>query len=244
MNLTFKIIFVISILSSSSISFSEESDSLLKGWVGLWNDEMIEWAENKNRISKLCPKILENNELKKCKDNFLSEKKWTIDTYKQSNLNSKKVGKIVILVKPGKSLETVFKGASGETTVFIPDLYDQDWGYGPYLHQTILEQKEDWVKIPLPGTVRFAWINPRKDIRTFDIKPITKERVYKYRNGSIVIVDASRNAVKYRLENKSDMWCDIGQAPKVPAGKIKTLSTEKLFENGHLTIDLKYKRGC
>ena len=110
-----KIILGIFFFLTSSTSYSEENNPLLIGWVGFWNEEMIEWAENENRVSKLCPETFSTEDQKKCKQKYLSEKYWSIHTYNQPNANSEKIGEIVVTVKPGNSLKTTFKNDSGET---------------------------------------------------------------------------------------------------------------------------------
>ncbi|MEE9615365.1 MAG: hypothetical protein V3W31_10525, partial [Thermodesulfobacteriota bacterium] len=52
------------------------------GWVGLWNEEMVEWAENEKRIHGLCPESMSQVSYEKCRRDHLAEKTWMIRAYK------------------------------------------------------------------------------------------------------------------------------------------------------------------
>ncbi len=244
MNVMVKTVAGIVLLSSQFDLSAEEVNPSFIGWVGLWNGEMVRWAENENQIASLCPKALAQEERVKCKAENLAEKVWTIGAYTRPDKNSRKAGEILITVKPGDPFVASFKSPGGEIAQFEPDLYDQDWGYGPYFHQTILEQKGDWLEIPLRPFTRSAWIHPGAAIQRMDIIPIRKGPVYELDTQNIVITDIGKETVSYRSENSADMWCNAGAPPKPPAGESKTIRIRELFSNGHLKLDIKYKRGC
>jgi len=244
MNVVAKTFLAIFLLFIQFDLFSDEANPSLIGWVGFWNEEMVKWAENENQISSLCPENLSQEEQRKCKAENLPEKVWTIHAFNQPDTKSGKTGEIFTSVKPGDPFVSSFKSPSGEISQFEPDLYDQDWGYGPYFHQTIVEQKGDWLKIPLTPLTASAWINPGTAIQRLDIIPIRKGPVYTLNTESIVITEIGKETVSYRLENSADMWCNEGAPPKSPAGDIKTIKIGELFSNGHLKLDIKYKRGC
>ena len=215
------------------------------GWGGLWNEEMIEWAENGNRIYKLCPKSMSKDSYEKCRKNQLAKKTWIIQTYKSPGKTSEKVGEILITVKPGSSFIASFKDNKGEIKDFEPDLYDQDWGYGPFFHQTILDRKQYWIKIPIISLDTPVWINPRDDIKYLDIITITEGVVYMLDSESIVITKIEGDTLSFRIEQQSDMWCDAGTPPKLDASEPKKINIEQLYDNNkHLKLDIKYKRGC
>ena len=68
------ILLAIVLLSFISNSTAEVTKFSLMGWVGLWNEEMVEWAENENRIYKLCPKSMSSDSYEKCRRNNLAKK--------------------------------------------------------------------------------------------------------------------------------------------------------------------------
>ena len=215
------------------------------GWVGLWNEEMTKWAENENQINRLCPKSMSQDSNEKCRKNNLAEKSWTIEAYRSPGNTSEKVGEILITVKPGSSFVASFKDNAGTIRNFETDLYDQDWGYGPLFHQTLLDKKEDWIQIPIKSLDTPVWINPKDNIEYLDIITIAEGHVYLLDGESIVITKKEGDTLFFRKEQPSDMWCYEGNPPKLKASEIKRINVEQLYDSHkHLMLDIKYKRGC
>lgn len=239
------ILLIFLLLFTTFNSVAEGSKASLIGWVGLWNKEMVEWVENENRIYKLCPKSMAQDTYKECRKTNLSEKTWLIEVFSSPDKKSEKVGEILITVKPGDSFVSSFKNLKGVIIQFEPDLYDQDWGYGPFFHQTILERKNNWIKIPIKASGSPVWINPGDGIQYLDIITINEGTVYTMDSESIVITNIGDKSISYRIENESDMWCDIGSPPKPPESTSKTIKINELYDiHKHLKLDVKYKRGC
>lgn len=239
------ILLSLSLLSPATNSGAEETELTQIGWVGLWNSEMVNWAENANQIYKLCPKSMNQEAYKKCREKNLSKKTWTIPAFKNPNNKSPKVGEILITVKPGSSFIASFKNNSEDITDFEPDLFDQDWGYGPFFHQTIIEKNGTWIKLPIPSLPTPIWINPKESIKNSDNITVTKNSVYILNSESIVITKISGNTVFYRSEQESDMWCDAGEQPKLKTSKVQKINIKQLYDKQkHLKLDIKYKRGC
>ena len=233
------------LLSPISNLTAEETKLSLIGWVGLWNEEMVAWAENENRIYRLCPKSMSQDSYEKCRRDHLVKKTWIIQAYKSPRNTSEKVGEILITVKPGSSFIASFKDNKRKIRDFEPDLYDQDWGYGPFFHQTVLERKEDWIKIPIKSLDTPVWINPRDNIKYLDIITITEGVVYILDAESIVITKKEGDTVFFRIEQQSDMWCNTGTPPKLNASEVKKINIEQLYDSHkHLILDIKYRRGC
>lgn len=233
------------LLSFISNSAAEVTKFPLIGWVGLWNEEMVEWAENENRIYNLCPKSMPRDSYKKCRRDNLAKKTWIIQAYKSPSNTSEKAGDIIISVKPGDSFVSSFKNNKGTIRDFEPDLYDQDWGYGPFFHQTILERKGDWIKIPIKAFTTTVWINPRDSIKYLDIITVTEGIVYTLDSQSIVITKIKGYDVFFRIEHQSDMWCNTGSPPKLNESEVKIIHIQELYDTQkHLKLDIKYKRGC
>lgn len=232
------------LLPVSSLTAEERGLSSI-GWAGLWNEEMVEWAENGNRIYKLCPKSMSKDSYEKCRKDNLAEKRWVIQTHKGPEDKSEKVGEIIITVNPGSPFIASFKDKSGEVREFEPDLYDQDWGYGPYFHQTILDKKDGWIRIPILSLDTPVWVNPGKEIKYLDIITITEGVVYTLGARNIVITKEEGDTLFFRIEQPSDMWCDEGDPPKPDASEPEKISIKELYDSHkHLKLDIKYKRGC
>ncbi len=239
------ILLAIVLLSFISNSTAEVTKFSLMGWVGLWNEEMVEWAENENRIYKLCPKSMSSDSYEKCRRNNLAKKTWIIQAYKSPSNTSEKAGEIIISVKPGDPFVSSFKNNEGTIRYFEPDLYDQDWGNGPFFHQTILERKGDWIKIPIKALIAPVWVNFRDSIKYLDIITITEGIVYTLDSESIVITKIKGVSVFFRIEHESDMWCNTGSPPKLNESEVKIIHIQELYDTQkHLKLDIKYKRGC
>ncbi len=233
------------LLSPISHLAAEEAQLSSIGWVGLWNEEMLEWAENENRIDRLCPRSMSQDAYEKCRRNHLAKKTWIIQAYKSPRNTSEKVGGLSITVKPGSSFVASFKDNKGKIRDFEPDLYDQDWGYGPFFHQTVLERKHDWIRIPIRSLDTPIWINPRDRIRNLDIITVAEGVVYMLNAESIVITKQEGDTVFFRIEQQSDMWCNDGTPPKLNASEVKQINIQQLYDSrNHLILDIKYKRGC
>lgn len=244
-------LFLLSPVSSPVIEETEHSSIGWAGWVGLWNSEMVRWAENANQIYKLCPKSMDTDSYKKCREQNLSKKTWIIPAYKNPKNTSPKVGEILITVKPGSSFIASFKNNSENNdnkktiTDFEPDLFDQDWGYGPFFHQTILEKKGNWIKLPIQSLLAPVWINPKDSIKHSDNITVTENVVYILDSESIVITKINDDTVFFRSEQESDMWCGEGAPPKLKTSKVKKINLKQLYDSQkHLKLDIKYKRGC
>lgn len=245
------ILLSLSLLSPAPSPGAGETELTSIGWVGLWNSEMVQWAENANQIYKLCPKSMDKEAYKKCREKNLSKKTWTIPAFKNPNNKSPKVGEILITVKPGSPFIASFKNNSEyndnseNITDFEPDLFDQDWGYGPFFHQTIIEKNGNWIKLPIPSLPTPVWINPKESIKHTSNIAVTKNSVYILNSESIVITKISGGTVFYRSEQESDMWCDAGERPKLKTSKVKKINIKQLYDSQkHLKLDIKYKRGC
>lgn len=231
-------------LSFTTTSKAIEPNPLVPSWIGLWNNQMMEWAENENQISILCPKTLSTNERESCKSAKLSPKIWDIKMYSKPDTESSSLGIIKITVIPGSPLLSTFNATKGKQLAFETDLYDSDWGYGPYFHQTILDKKGGWIKISITDKSPPGWINTIESIQSQNIYQLEVGDIYLYSSESIVITHIGKNTISYRLENKADMWCSDGEPPKPPTPVIKTINKKELYHNGHLKLKKSYTRGC
>lgn len=224
---------------------TEHSNIGQLGWVGLWNSEMVRWAENANQIYKLCPKSMDEELYKKCREQNLSKKTWKIPAFKNPKNTSPKLGEILITVQPGSSFIAAFKDSKNNISDFEPDLFDTDWGYGPFFHQTILQKNGNWIMLPIQSLPTPVWINPKESIKHTDYITVTKNSVYTLNSESIVITKISGDTIFYRSEQESDMWCDAGDPPKLKKSKVQKINIKQLYNSQkQLKLDIKYKRGC
>ena len=233
-------------------SIAEEKPLL---WIGLYNSEMIAWLENENCLQnknceeELCPGSLSIEERKECEIKNLKPRSWELSVLDVPSNDGKKIGNLIITSIPGKGIKAAFKPTNSSDSIsFQPDLFDEDWGYGPYFHQTVLEwKKEGWFLLPKNPLPFPAWINLLEISQEIDSHIISIEigQVYQFDDKSIVILDITKTGLLIRLEQPSDMWCEEGDPPPLTPSKPKELKYDNIFDkDGHLKLKIKYKRGC
>lgn len=213
-------------------------------WVGLFGSEVIEWLEHPNS-RQYTRHTMKNNDFANNEDAWLNPKSWTLEVKEQPNRESVSMGKIVITATPGKGMTVFFfETATSKITFFTPDLYESDWGYGPYFHQTFLQRSDMWFQLPknplpAPGWVDFAGYNDSPDVLS-----VTEGRVYMMEEESVVITGSDQEAVFLRLEQEGDMWCDAN-APPIQPSEIRRIPYAEMYTpDGHLRLHVKYTRGC
>jgi hypothetical protein len=216
-------------------------------WVGLYNGELLQWLENENQLAVLCPKSLPMEKLQACKSEKLRAKKLELSVFESPQVNNK-IGSLVITATPGKGLTIAFqKQNTAQLVSFEPDLFDVDWGYGPYFHQTVLDQKGEWILLPALPLPQSGWINlaDLKESIALVLRQAELETVYEMGNQSVVITKFTDTGITARSEQPSDMWCQEGDAPKLKSFTSCEIKYQDLFDlNRHLKIKPKYKRGC
>jgi len=228
---------------SPSYTYSVESAISEIGWVGLYNQEMVEWLENQNRIDALCPRAL-GPTLQSCRDEKLKPRTWGIDVREKPEWNSERLGTIVITATPGVGLTAVFR-SSNDSIMFTPDLFHVDWGYGPYFHQTFRDNRNSWYMLPRNPLPKPGWIDISRLTKTPDIKNIAEAQVYEMDGNGIVLTRIHNDKITIRSEQPADMWCEAGDPPKLKPVQQRELRWSDLFtRDGHLKLKIKYMKGC
>lgn len=214
-------------------------------WIGLYNRELLDWLENENRLDTLCAATAGTAAASECRAEKMAPKAAVIPLHAEPHADAKRLGEILLVALPGTGL-TAFASAGRRAERFTPDLYDRDWGYGPYFHQTVLARRGTWLRVPVPGIGR-AWIDaaawstaPDDLTRT----PGTDDIIATPR-GDLVVLGVLDRVLRARAEQKADMWCQPGQPPALAASPEVRIPFAELFDaQGHLLIRYKYTRGC
>jgi len=209
-----------------SVDSRAEDITAMIGWIGLWNSEMLDWAENKNTGSKV----------------------WTFNIHQKPNAETKIVGSILVTVISQSAFEFAYRAErSSQAEPFAPDLYDQDWGYGPYMHQTFIARNKMWFKLPRNPLLSEGWINGiaiSKGGRV-NVLPIEAKQIYKLDGKNIFVDKVDLEAIYYRSEQKADMWCFDNNPPPLKKVRFKKASMQSLLNrDGHLKLTIAYTRGC
>ena len=212
-------------------------------WVGLYNFELLGWLENQNRLAELCTAAEGSVEWNDCREAKMEPKVQVITARSGPNDTAAIVGTIVLVALPGQGLRA-FASADGKAIAFTPDVYDSDWGYGPHFHQTILDRRGSWFRVPidvLPG----AWVNAVEWTSDVDVRTVSEGDILQTPRGDMFILGAENSVLRMRPEQEADMWCEAGDpSPLKPWTEIR-IPFEALYDQkGHLMLTTKYKRGC
>lgn len=230
-----------------STAFTASASEFNKfSWLGLWNTPMLTWAENKNRIDEFCPVSLPEVEMTQCKRDNLKTKIWIISVYAEATSKSSKIGELRMSIKPGKPFEYSFWSSLTEKSIsFTPDMFDPDWGYGPTSHQTVIDRKGDWIKLPKNPFPKDVWIKldsklVQKELRTIQIK-----KVYTLEGKNLIVLKVEKEKLLVRVEQDADYWCNSGTPP--PLKKLNPFWVDKkeLWDSDqHLKLQKAHTRGC
>ena len=216
------------------------------GWIGLYNMDMLEWLENQNKINmeKICPKSMYAKERNTCIQQHLNPMRKRIDVRKAPTYQSEILGQIEIVATPAKGLSAVWVTPISSSP-FMTDMFDEDWGYGPYFHMTVMGRHGSWFLLPRNPFPDKAWIDTNQFTQAADFKVINIGEVYLFRGESIVITSIQKKTFTIRKEQPADMWCDSGEPPKMTSSHYRTLRISELFNKDcHLILKVKYTRGC
>jgi hypothetical protein len=215
-------------------------------WLGLFHWDLIAWLDNPRRLHEICPDSL--GERARCEQQARAAKIENLRLYREPSSDAETVGTLIIIALPGKGLFHAFKALGEKAQRFSPDLYDQDWGYGPYYHQTVQARRDDWFQLPPQPFAQAVWLNARPLFNANGVPPLENvnlDTVYLLNNDSVVFTNLGENSVSMRLEQPADMPCDKDEEKETPDVPEQTRPYSDLFdEYGHLKLKIKYMRGC
>ena len=231
----------------SSVLAQKPADLGEAGWVGLYTAEVVTLLENENQLQALCGHAsVDTPQWRECRDKNMQPKQHVFQLRSAPRETATPKGALVILATPGQPLRAYYRPAGKVAGIpFIPDLFDADWGYGPYFHQTFLERRGSWFLLPVDPLPSPAWVNiPEPQVRLVREFQETRE-VVETQRGDLIVLGMNRRSLRARLAQDADMWCQSGDPPPLKPWKEIHLPVETLYgPTGHLRLDIKYKRGC
>lgn len=237
-------IFILGYISISSTASSSEFNKL--SWLGLWNSPMLAWVENENRINKLCPISLPEVEMRRCKKYHLNTKIWIVPVYTEATSESPKIGELRMNITPGKPFEYSFwSSQTKDSNLFIPDMFDPDWGYGPTSHQTVIDRKGDWVKLPKNPFPKDVWIKLDSKLVQAELLSIQIDDVYRSGEQNLIILKVENTKLFVRVEQEADFWCNSGTPPPLKNLNPFWIGEKELWDkNQHIKLKKAHSRGC
>jgi hypothetical protein len=220
---------------------ARQTSSPFIGWVGLFTRPLVDWLENENLLAKLCPGLEAGAiEGPACREKVL------VRLRRAPSPSSAHVGDLVIDAAPGKGLRASYVQATGGAAVpFEPDLWDGDWGYGPYFHETVVERRGEWVRLPEDPFPPSTWLDTTTLEGGSSLLALEAERIVTSPEGDLFIIAVGSDHVRARPEQEQDMWCRSEPPPPLKPFTELRLDGPKLYTStGHLRLRIKYTRGC
>ncbi len=208
-------------------------------WVGLFNDELVGWLYNEYRLDELCGDRVDG-----CRDSLLARRELSVDVYDAPG--GLRLGELVVGATPGQPLE-LSEVIEGRREPFLPDLFLEDWGYGPpWFHLTVSDRRDGYFRVPLPrmGT---GWIRADDLAGTGTHVEVVGagETVYATPVGDMVVLDLEDGVLVARPEQDADMWCRPEDVPDLqPWEEVRIPFAELFDDRGRLLLRPKYMKGC
>lgn len=214
-----------------------------RAWVGLYDPARLGWLENENCLSELCP---DSATLADCYLVNLAPLVSVYPLHIEPDSSSRRIGDLIVVAVPGRGLTSHFQVVGSQrSTPFTPDLFLQDWGYGPFFHQTISAQSGNWFKLPRGPWKDEVWIHRKGESEQSSMIPVQAGDIIEMRGSSWYVIAAEPDALLLRAEQPADLWCKEGDPPPVtPAEETRFSRQELLDSDGHLVFRLKYLKGC
>lgn len=233
--------------SLAGASAQQPSASIEVGWLGLYNEALLDWLENENRLNELCPHDgIGARKLRECREEKMRPKRHEIRLRSAPDGTATLAGTLIIHATPGQGLRAYYRPArGGREAEFVPDLFDVDWGYGPYFHQTYLERRGAWFLLPAGPFPAPVWIDAGEFTNEPTLQLLATGKIVKTRKQDLVILGIESRVIRARRAQDADMWCQEGDKPPLKPWTEILIPVEELYSRTeHLLVDIKHKRGC
>lgn len=213
------------------------------GWVGLFDASQVGWLENENRLGELCA---DQATLEACYARTLGPAVSVHSLYAAPDESARRLGDLVVVATPGRGLSAHVRPEGATQAIpFTPDLFLQDWGYGPYFHQTIAARAGDWFQLPRHPWPEAAWIRLTGNGPDPSVITVMPGDILELDGTGWFVIAAERDALVLRAEQPADLWCEGGEPPPLaPAEAVRLPRARLLDPDGHLRIRPKYLKGC
>ena len=217
------------------------------GWLGLFNGNLVEWLENENQLQQLCSAFsAQSAEWYTCRTEKLAPRIHAVRLWNGPSEKAASAGSLLVVATPGQGLRSFFVPATGGAAIeFQPDLFDGDWGYGPYFHHTFLERRASWFRLPEWPFPKGTWIDATQLGDEPVLRLLEGGHIVSGPFGDLWILGIERDVLRARPEQEADVWCKSGEPPPLrPWQEIRIPVRDLYTPTGHLRVHSKYTRGC
>ena len=223
----------------------DQTDPGAIGWIRLYTPDLIEWLENQNRLEALCAGSAPESAARyDCRKQKLEPKVLVIRLKKAPSRRAGDAGQVVVMGTPGVGLHASYVGPEGGGgRPIVPDLYDPDWGYGPYFHMTVGERRDNWVRLPVDPFPPTTWLDANH-MGDMPFRRLEPEDIVTSPAGDVCVLAVEPGVVRARPEQERDMPCDDQPGPVAPFTEIRLEGSTLFTPTGHLRLHVKYTRGC
>lgn len=232
------------VLLAVAVTGAEGQEETFRAWVGLHNPERVGWLENENQVSNLCSSA-EN--LGTCYGEMLAPAIDVYPLYVDRDTTSPTVGYLIVAMVPGRGLSGYYRPINaGQGIPFQPDVFLQDWGYGPpYFHQTIVREEGAWFQLPPDPWDGPVWIRRDSAEPGRSILEVQAGAILEMGGQGMFVVATTAESLTLRPEQAADLWCQEGDPPPLLRVAPTVYSRAELVDDrGHLIIRPKYMKGC
>jgi hypothetical protein len=193
------------------------------GWLGLYSREMLDWLETMREPRRFS---------------------FVLRTAPRDA--ARPAGTLVVVAHPETGLGAFYEPpAGGEPIRFTPDVFDADWGYGPYFHQTFRSRQGMWFELPPQPFPSSVWIDATDFGEEPHLLTLSAGDIVTGTFGDMFVLAVEANDIVIRPEQRADMWCDASPPPPREAVQPRRLPRPELYNlHGHLMLRPKYLRGC
>ena len=212
-------------------------------WIGLYDPAQIDWLENENRVSELCTDPVT---IDACYVEVLGPSIRVLDLRHEPDSTSTRAGELIVVAVPGRGLSAHFRlDGSQQAVQLTPDLFLQDWGYGPYHHQTLAAQQGDWFQLPRGPWPESVWIRKPGEVDAPTSIYVLPGDIIEMGGAGWFVLAAEQDVLVLRPEQPADLCCREGEPPPLePAETIRRSRGELRDSMGHLVFKPKYLKGC
>jgi hypothetical protein len=222
------------------------------GWIGLYDPDWVAWLEHnqQNIFTPECDR-LPAEEAVKCVKRVIEEKhlekRCELPVYESPDSASQKLGTIIMFARENLYAEYRAEGENKSVEFWPDESANRDWGYGVQFHQTYLDKKGTWYKLPAKPLPKPGWVDMSLVTKTPDDRKDIDGNFLDSGWPVIVLgIAADGTGLCIRSEERWDFSCgDRFSDEEITLDRVQVIPWKDLLDkDGHLTLHIAHPRGC